>query len=249
MSRDVLIVGLPRSGTSWVGSVLGSSPSVEYLREPITQSWLETGNRSPLIDPDIDSGYRDHSLRFLVGHPPRRLIKEVNPLLVPFVVSDLDLEVVLLLRHPCAVALSYHERGWVRLDLESRFGLDSTGDFWRDHGAYQALLLNAAAAVLTADRRVSYEVLTHDPEAGFAALAEQLGLEWSESSAAHLTSTLGRDDRGDPYSLQRDAAAARERWRSVLTGDQQKAVLAGFRRHAEGALPVPGRRRRWSRRR
>jgi hypothetical protein len=33
-SVNVLIVGVPRSGTSWVGRVLGSTPGARYLREP-----------------------------------------------------------------------------------------------------------------------------------------------------------------------------------------------------------------------
>ncbi len=228
-----------------MGSVLGSTPSIEYLREPVTQSWLEAGNRSPLVDPATDSGYRNHSLEWLRAGERRRLVKEVNPLLVRFVMAELDMEVVLLHRHPCAVALSYHERGWTGLDLESRFGVEPSGDFWRDHGAYQALLLRPAAEAIGASGIVSYEELTHDPEKGFSLLAARLGLEWGESSSAHLRSTLEHDDRSDPYSVQRDAAVARERWRSALTTVQRKAVMAGYRQHGGGAIPEPG-RRRWS---
>jgi hypothetical protein len=229
--------------------VLGSTPSVEYLREPVTQSWLEAGNHSPLVDPATDRGYRDHSLEHLRVGRFRRLIKEVNPLLVGLAMAELEMQVILLHRHPCAVALSYHELGWTGLDLENRFGIAPSGDFWRDHGAYQALLLRPAADALGGNGLVSYEELTHDPEEGFSSLATRLDLEWGESSLAYLRTTLAHDDRSDPYSVQRDAAAARERWRSVLTTRQQKAIMAGYRQHAGGVLPESGRRFRRRRQR
>src|SRR5205085_2708995 len=34
----VLVLSLPRSGSSWVGNVLGCAPDAIYLREPVTQS-------------------------------------------------------------------------------------------------------------------------------------------------------------------------------------------------------------------
>ena len=195
------------------------------------------------MDPTTDSTYRNHSLEYLRAGKLRRIVKEVNPLLARFVMAELEMEVVLLHRHPCAVALSYHERGWTGLDLESRFGVDSSGDFWRDHGAYQALLLRPAADAVGGDGIVSYEELTHDPEKGFSSLAARLDLEWGESSIAYLRSTLQDDDRRDPYSVHRDATVARDRWRSVLTTAQRKAVLTAYRRHGGGVLPEPGRRR------
>ena len=247
MRHDVVLIGLPRSGTSWVGSVLGSSPSVEYLREPVTQSWLDAGHPSPLVDPKDDDGYRHHATQILASTESRRLIKEVNPLLVPVLVEESRLQVIVLYRHPCAVALSYHERGWTGLNLEERFGVESSGDFWHDHGAYQALLLRPAVASLADPLGlVSYEDLTHDPLIGFAELATRLGLEWGESSVGHLRSTLASDDRSDPYALQRDAAQARDRWKSVLTRGQQDGVVAGYRRHASERMPRLPRRRWWS---
>lgn len=240
MSRDVLLVGLPRSGTSWVGSVLGSSPSVEYVREPITQSWLGADHKTPLVDPAADPGYRDHCAKLLQRDGRRRLIKEVNPLLVPYALEQHPVQVVLLHRHPCAVALSYHERGWTRLDTEQRFGVPSSNDFWQDHGVYQALLLEpAAAAIAGRGEVVAYEDLTRRPGRAFAALAAALDLVWGEKSSHYLETTLTEGDRNDPYALRRDAAAARDRWMTALTEDQQEAVLAGYMSHRSENLPLP----------
>lgn len=245
MSRDVLFVGLPRSGTSWVGAVLGSSPSVEYLREPITQSWLEAGYKSPLVDPSVDLPYRDHAAGFVREGDHRRLIKEVNPLLIPYVMAESAMQVVLLHRHPCAVALSYYERGWKHLDIEDRFGVESTGDFWRDHGIYQAVLLSgAAAAIKGIGVVVSYEELTRKPQKAYADLASALDLRWESASREYLSGTLSGGDREDPYALRRDAEATRDRWRSRLSIEQQEAVIAGYLHHSSGNLPKPKRHRR-----
>ncbi len=180
----------------------------------------------------------------------RRLVKEVNPLLIPFALDEFPVTVVLLHRHPCAVALSYFERGWKRLDIAERFGAESADDFWHDHGAYQALLLgDAAAAVAGAGHVVAYEDLTRNPRRGFADLAAALDLPWEEVSRDYLDGTLSPDDRRDPYALNRDAATTRDRWLSTLTPDQQEAVLAGYLAHRSEALPKPNLPRRgWLRR-
>jgi hypothetical protein len=136
------------------------------------------------------------------------------------------------------VALSYKERRWTRLDLRDRFGLEKTGDFWYDHGRFQAMLLRPAFATLRSSGiRVSYEALTGDPLPEFEHLAKKLGLEWGEESRRYLTSTLADAKRSDPYALTRDASAARDRWLTVLTEDQKRAVLRGYRQYRSRALP------------
>src|SRR5262245_59245043 len=43
----------------------------------------------------------------------RRLIKEVNPLGADHFVRDAQVTCVILVRHPAAVAASYHRMGWI----------------------------------------------------------------------------------------------------------------------------------------
>ena len=244
MSRPtpVLLVGLPRSGTSWVGAVLGAAPTVEYLREPITQEWLVRGGTTPMVDPHQDNAYEELSVATLSDGATARLIKEVNPYLVPFCVENGLAEVLLLHRHPCAVALSYFERGWTNLDLQRRFGVAESGDYWFDHGSYQALHLNSAVRTAAASPHaqvISYESLTADPVAAFSHLAAQLGIDWGPVSFAHLESTLTDESRSDPYALTRDAAAATRRWQDKLTPSQQSAVVSGYAAHADPTAPTP----------
>ena len=145
-----------------------------------------------------------------------------------------------LYRHPCAVALSYKERRWTALDLERRFGVKETGDFWYDHGVLQAKLLQPVldeADNIT--RLVSYEKLTQDPKTEFEQLAADLGLEWSRDSREYLDSTLADVARSDPFALTRNATAARDRWMTKLSEPQKKAVLKGYRKYARRGLPRP----------
>jgi hypothetical protein len=243
LKNDILLVGLPRSGTSWVGAVLGSSPSVEYLREPITQAWLEEGIGTPTVDPGADPVYADAVAEVLAASGSRRLIKEVNPYLIPYTLTHFPTVVAFLHRHPCAVALSYKERRWTRLDLKARFGLEETGDFWFDHGRFQALLLRSCVdAIRSGGHIVSYEALTGDPQAEFQQLAASLGIEWTEASRDYLSTTMANDQRDDPYGLTRDATATRDRWMEVLTTDQQRAVLRGYRMYRKRGLPNPTRK-------
>ena len=37
----VLLTSLPRSGSSWIGRILGSADEALYLREPLTQAYLK----------------------------------------------------------------------------------------------------------------------------------------------------------------------------------------------------------------
>ncbi len=241
MPREILLVGLPRSGTSWVGAVLGSSPSVEYLREPITQTWLDEGIGTPTVDLATDVDYAAVVDRVLADTGSRRLIKEVNPYLIPHVVDHYPkMAVVFLHRHPCAVALSYKERRWTRLDLEQRFNLQKTGDFWYDHGRFQSRLLRPAMpAIRRAGHIVSYEDIATDPVGEFERLAKTLGLEWGEASRSYLASTMSDAQPGDPYALTRDAAAARDRWVTSLTDEQKRAVLRGYRQYRSKGMPRP----------
>lgn len=238
--NDILLVGLPRSGTSWLGAVLGSSASVEYEREPITQAWISEGLRNTSVDPYTNEEYASLVAETLNDSGSARLIKEVNTLLVPYVSDRDDATTLLLYRHPCAVALSHKERRWTRLDMEALFGLEETGDFWYDHGRLQGLLLAPAVrAIRGRSLIVSYDDLTRDPVAGFARLAAALGLDWSDENAAYAASTLEGKRPTDPYAIKRDAATARDRWMKKLDQSQQKAVLEGYRKHAPRGLPRP----------
>ena len=185
----VLVVSMPRSGSSWVGDVLGNSPQAMYLREPLTQSFLDAQGRAGLsfrwFDesniPDsyqtavrsIDSAVpafnskivRDIDQWRLPTRRSRRVvIKEVNPFALPWLIKELGPTVVYLLRHPAAVAASFEKLGWGAA-LEHRLPKHLVppvgGSGWVDSVNLQAIALQTCLAAL-ADHSDHQVVLYED---------------------------------------------------------------------------------------
>ncbi len=145
-SRPVLVLSLPRSGSSWVADVLAAAPRVLYLREPFTQTLLADDQYEGPAFADVDAvgvpaAYRSALLdvagavpsfvgtvvadpgrwSLLARRSSRLLVKEVNPLAIEWFVDELDPVVVYLVRHPAAVAASFARLGWAAV-LEQRLG-------------------------------------------------------------------------------------------------------------------------------
>ncbi len=141
----ILVLSLPRSGSSWAGEILGSAPNSLYLREPMTQSNLASDKSQPAeiyIDPieplqdyqqfadmtfyGIPKFQRDIVIKpkqwSLFERKTRRLvIKEVNPLACDWLLQRYRPLVIFLVRHPAAVALSYLKLGWVNINIKNMF--------------------------------------------------------------------------------------------------------------------------------
>jgi hypothetical protein len=143
----VLILSLPRCGSSWVGETLGQSVSSLYLHEPITQSYLDQSvNPGPSFF-EVDSnnlprGYRFSADAAFLGLPvfhyvivkyplqwmwlqnrqhKRVLIKEVNPFALQWLIDEYRPRIIYLVRHPVSVANSFFRMGWTGQQFESRF--------------------------------------------------------------------------------------------------------------------------------
>lgn len=142
----VLVASLPRAGSSWVGRVLGSAPDALYLREPITQAYLNhVGRRNaPFFewemcrDPDAYARFADRAFRGLpafdssvIADPGqwsiasrrrrRLVIKDVNPLVLRWLWNRYRPQIVLLLRHPVPVTRSFLTLGWTGDQFGRRF--------------------------------------------------------------------------------------------------------------------------------
>ena len=141
----ILVISLPRSGSSWVGDVLSSASNVRYLREPITQSRLNFSNRRPtLIGIDPQTPPKDYQIfaeMAFYGWPTFRgeivsgrrkdwmsqeksyrvVIKEVNPFALEWFIKRYQPYIIFLVRHPAAVALSFARLGWFEENAFSRF--------------------------------------------------------------------------------------------------------------------------------
>lgn len=231
-SPPVLILSLPRSGSSWVGSLLGSAPDALYLREPLTQSdpaitaWVvfdfadhpeleapcrRLADRAFLSLPDFkDVVVYDPAQWSLRGRRRRRLVvKEVNPRACAWYVSRYRPRVIFLLRHPAAVAWSSRKHGWIGPSPED----------WRIRGRESGDALCQARDALKnypACETVHYESLCHDPLGGFRRLYDFAGLTWTDTVADMIS-------RGSRASKTRTDA-----WRVEAPPENVTALRVGY---------------------
>src|SRR3990172_4864882 len=127
-NRAIFITGHGRSGTTWIGITFEQAPGILYYGEPCNPKVVKGGNYSywfRYVRPDGSDPYFESCLdrafkglitdgsywlrqpyrRFLPGH--RVVIKEVASLmLLEWVYKRYQPEILFVLRHPCAVALS-----------------------------------------------------------------------------------------------------------------------------------------------
>jgi hypothetical protein len=77
---------------------------------------------------------------------------------------------------------------------------------------------------------VHHEELVLDPAAQFRALAERVGLEFSDEAAAYLRES---DQKGEGYATKRDREGLRSKWRRVLTEDDVRIARDVFEQFPE----------------
>lgn len=140
----VLIISMPRSGSSWVGEILGISPGSLYLREPITQTYLKARDAGPSFfefnEDNLPETYQDSAKNVFAGLPlfnssitrypkqwgllkrkhKRIVAKEVNPFILCWLIKHFQPRIIYLIRHPASVADSFHRLGYNGKQLKPR---------------------------------------------------------------------------------------------------------------------------------
>ena len=246
-SPSVLVLSLPRSGSSWVGETLAQARDAVYLREPVTQSdstFYALGTIFDLDRDDVRESYRDLAGRAfsawpdfagpIVPHPrrwslrhrrARRLvIKEVNPLACDWYVRQFRPFVIHLVRHPAAVALSNQKRGF----------LPPEPGAWERFGELQARASRKAWESLVgvpSSVTISYESLCAEPLPAFRRLFEAAGLTWDGGIEEYLAANSSESWR------------MIDSWRREVPAEAREALRRGYSRHA---LPWYQSDREWS---
>lgn len=240
----VLVLSLPRSGSSWTGEALGCAIDALYLREPVTQSdrhFYDRGTVFPIDTPDLDARYRhfaskaysgcrdfDHSI---VRFPDqwdtprttarRVVIKEVNPRACGWYLQHYAPRIVLLVRHPAAVALSWQRKGWLGADANS----------WARNGEHQGRALREALDSLIAypaHRVVLYEDLCADPVTFFQSLFVFAGLTWETGAEQFIVERTCRDDDRNTCDTSRDSRQMIHCWRTKAVQENVTALGGAF---------------------
>jgi hypothetical protein len=132
LSKAAVVAGSGRSGTTWVGQVLGAVSHYRLMFEPfhvretrLIRDWhyrqyvRPDDRRTTYVEPAsliLSGRVRSHWIDKLNGEvlPRGRLIKDIRiQLLLPWMHKTFpDIPIVIITRHPCAVALSRMALGW-----------------------------------------------------------------------------------------------------------------------------------------
>jgi hypothetical protein len=245
-----------------VGETLALSASALYLREPLTQSWLahSPGAQSILeVKPPTYSESAQNAFAGIPAFPasivpePRQwslrrrlnrrvLIKEVNPLVIDWLVKKFAPKVVYLWRHPAAVADSFHRMGWQGPQFAASFSRETLerevpqygefDSFWSESAAFQAFIhrwVLDRVAKSESFRLVRYEDLCADPIAGFRALYDFGGLQWDSAVEARIGQGTPRGAVDEsPYSTKRNSTYEANKWRSDLSAEQRVEIERGW---------------------
>jgi hypothetical protein len=279
--EPILVSGMHRSGTTWVGKILSADSHLAYISEPLnvlhrpgvmrvpTRHWYtyicddHDGELLPALRETLQFKYHPwlelKSLRSLKDAGRmfanwrtfvRGRLRSLSPLVKdPFAVFSLawfarqfNARVVIVVRHPAAVASSLKRLGWnfnfadllnqpllmrdwlepYREDMQVQ--LTEQGDV-----IAQASLLWRMIYHVTGMLRenhpdfilVRHEDLSKDPVSGFQHLFEQLDLDYDRSveslvlgaSSSKNPSELALKDK---YSIQLDSQANLENWKQRL---------------------------------
>ena len=266
MSRRIFLVGVPRCGSTWVGRILSKASGVGYVYEPFNPDYChffkkwEMHRAGSFSDTDtqtfVDQLYagRIHTLfSWVYQNPLRRilartlLIKDVNTMFSLEYLRQWNLEFVVLLRHPCAVALSMFERnlepnlsafmdGVCDADAQTDSSPEPHGrlasvtlanlSYMERVGLYWSCAYEEACRAI-GDRDacvIRYEDLASSPQEGFKALYDSLGLGYSKRVARAIAKTCASSR--ESYT-RRQSAETMVKWQKQLSRDQIDAVIRG----------------------
>lgn len=226
---------------------------VQALRRCLSFRYVHS-HRMPLARSlrTLLSNFRE-SLGFrLERRTSRALMKDpVAVFSTEWLAERFDMQVIVMVRHPAAVASSHRQFGW-RLDYSALLRQDL---LFRDHlepfrGEVEAflrsgkedLLDNAAlmwklmqSVLLDCRERhpewkfVRHEDLSVDPPAGFRGLAEHLGISYDKDIQAAVERTTRASDQGRPLevsNVRRDSKDNLTSWRRRLRKEEIDRIRA-----------------------
>ena len=250
----ILILSYPRSGSSWVGEILGKSENAAYLREPITRAYLTNGGTFALIDlndraalssykkygdesfmglpskiPGVVNNYRDFGL--LKRRNRKLLIKEVNPRAAEFFCKRYKPRTIFLLRHPAAVALSFSKIGWLKSkDTQMETGNRDANE-WEKFGFAYGCIIKEALKVLREDSDFEvfcYEEIVKNPEEEFRRMFIFSEMRIPSNFDNIIESYCKSEGSDDPYEVMKISSDMVNKWKYGLTSREISSIKMGY---------------------
>lgn len=276
-TNSVVLAGTGRSGTTWLEDIINSNGEYRVMFEPfyagkidILEGWRY---RQYLRPDDCSRRYIEPALNILSGKikhkwidrynkkifAKKRLIKDIRIMLIlGWIKANFpEIPIVLLLRHPCAVAVSKIKLNWethldeflIQEDLVQDFLEPFLTEFRRPMDVFERHVFLWCVENYVPLRQFSegeikvvfYENVCVDPDSEIARIYKFLGI--SEEG-------LNRTEVSRPSALSRKDSAIYtgdnlvDGWRRSLTSEQvERAVdicsLFGLDRvYATGAMPL-----------
>ncbi len=252
--KIILICGMPRSGTSWLGQIINSSPSVAFRMEPLFSYRFKNAINEKSSKADIarfftevyrtdDDFIRQNENRskgiyrsFKKDSRPEFLVIKTtrhHHLLQGYLKSINCIDVISIIRHPCAVINSWinTEREFkakgCTIDNDWRSGRcrkDGDGEFWgfddwlsvtRQHMELGEKYSNFNI--------VLYADLIHKTEHAVKVLFKQLSIPYEGQTAVFLEDCHRRHD-DNPYSVFKNTAVE-NKWKTELNNSIAQEII------------------------
>jgi len=264
-NSPIYITNHGRSGTSWIGTILGKAPGILYYGEPCNPKVVKGGEFSHwfrYVRPDGSDPYfescLDHSFKGLIKYkrgwwltePYRRflpgsrvVVKEVAAVMsLEWVYKRYHPEVLFVLRHPCAIALS--EMNKINREEKPIIEILKQSSLMEDHlNPYLTVLEKAKTpyeifgALWGARNRVItdlmpkypewkivfYEDFTDDPFKCFRELFDHFNLTWTAKveKYIHQTTTIDKPGLSTTHRVLKDQ---RNKWKRKMTSSEIEQV-------------------------
>lgn len=236
------------AGGRYAGTARDRVARAVYARTPVDQRWEAwLGGRESVA---LQLAARLAVPRVADPDARHMVVKSVRAeLAIEWIAERFQPRVLVVERHPFNVLASWIELDFVRDGREAasvadyarrRFGVEppASGDpqLVQQTYYYGVLASGLRAAV---EHHPEWTTMTHeelcvDSRARFAALATELGLEWSDAAQKYLDAS---NEEGAGYRTSRRTEAQPERWRERLDTKQIATIRATLARFPTPLLP------------
>lgn len=241
----ILLYGFARSGTSWAARILSYSPQLAYIREPVTQTFIQKYNYDPPFFhpknkevnknfkiiaeqtmkgiPSIDNVISNRSDFSLFARKKKKiLIKEVEKQSIEYFVENYPLKIIVLLRHPAAIADSRMRMGWLKRDESKEFGFTYGTKIYR-------ILESIKASNKVNHKIVFYESIAENPREGFKKIFHYLEVDIPDNFDAIIKNYCkSSNQKWHPYRTQRKSEVQIKKWKQNLDDTTIEAIKRGF---------------------
>lgn len=246
LSPPVLVISMPRSGSTWTAEMLGLARNAMYLFEPLTKSLIAFQGPSAQTNFRVDSSappsdyehWADLAFNGVPCFPPavtrfpaqwrlssrtkrRVIVKEINLRAGPWLMQRYCPRLILLVRHPAAALLSSQQLGW-----RSR-GLEIARQYGNKQGRDLRTMLDHLETY-PAHQIVTYEELCIDPITLFKKLYDFAGLAWSPAIETQVAEHSLGGDRSESFGTYRNSSAMSNAWKKNMPANEVAALRDTF---------------------